>query len=174
MFLHKGMPNWPGRIAFLPCPLLPAGWSTLTLTPFSCMHICLVDSEFPKRGTWQANSKSTAGKKTALRRQSQRSNPSCWGLCRHAYGPTAHLCLQAWIQGGFAVPPLHVSIADLKLQLICNPETKLIGNIMTRPLYPHHWPISALYSGNLATTLLLTLLSNLDCYSHSAQALHDH
>lgn len=41
-------------------------------------------------------------------------------------------------------------------------------------MYSLQWPVSALDSGYLAKMLLFTLLSNLDCCSHSAQVVQDY
>lgn len=49
MLLHRGILNWSERRAFLPCLVLPAGWRTLTLTRYSCMHIWLADRNLQTR-----------------------------------------------------------------------------------------------------------------------------
>lgn len=110
MHFHRLVPNSSGRTAILPCPVHPAGWSTLTLTHGRSMHIWLVNHEFPGirserhlAGYWHIHSREKA-----------------WGQiladdCIHAHRPKAALCLQPWTwgRGGslkhlLLVPILHI------------------------------------------------------------------
>lgn len=78
MLLLSRTINSSDRRAILPCPVHPAGWSTLTLTHSRCMHIWPADSEFPDilrarqlTGYWHTHSR----EKPALCGKCQRTNP---------------------------------------------------------------------------------------------------